>query len=109
MTAGRCATPSHLAAAPTISLKEALGVQPHPPIVERRLGDPVDLSPRFLTVDNGREWLPQGEVAWSALGYRDHKRVKDAPAMARMRALSAEYPRYGIGASGFFSAAMVMK
>jgi putative transposase len=51
-------------------------------------------------------------VARSALGYRGRKLVKDAPAMARMRALSAEYPRYGAtatGGSGFFSTAMVTR
>jgi len=34
-------------------------------------------------------------VARSALGYRGRKLAKDAPALARLRALSAEYPRYG--------------
>ncbi len=34
-------------------------------------------------------------VARSALGYRSHKAAKDAAAVERMRALSAQYPRYG--------------
>jgi len=34
-------------------------------------------------------------VARSALGYRGRKLAKDAPALARMRALSTMYPRYG--------------
>jgi putative transposase len=34
-------------------------------------------------------------VARSALNYRSRMAAKDAPAIARMRALSAQYPRYG--------------
>ena len=34
-------------------------------------------------------------VARSALGYRSVKPAKDAKAMERMKALSAQYPRYG--------------
>ncbi len=34
-------------------------------------------------------------VARSALGYRSIKATKDAPVLARMAALSAQYPRYG--------------
>ncbi len=34
-------------------------------------------------------------VARSALDYRGRKLVKDFPVLARMRALSAMYPRYG--------------
>jgi putative transposase len=34
-------------------------------------------------------------VARSALGYRSIKATKDAPVVARMAALSAQYPRYG--------------
>jgi putative transposase len=35
------------------------------------------------------------QVARSALGYRSRQAVKDAPVLARMAALSAQYPRYG--------------
>ena len=35
------------------------------------------------------------KVGRSALGYRSRKAAKDAPAVERMRALSAQYPRYG--------------
>src|SRR5204862_7619563 len=35
------------------------------------------------------------KVARSALRYRSHKAAKDAPVLARMAELSAEYPRYG--------------
>jgi putative transposase len=35
------------------------------------------------------------EVARSSLGYRGRKAVKDAPVIERMKALSAQYPRYG--------------
>jgi putative transposase len=34
-------------------------------------------------------------VARSALHYRSHKAAKDAPVIARMQELSAQYPRYG--------------
>ena len=34
-------------------------------------------------------------VARSALSYRSAKTVRDAPVLARMAALSAQYPRYG--------------
>ena len=35
------------------------------------------------------------KVARSALRYRSRKAAKDAPVLARMAELSAEYPRYG--------------
>ena len=35
------------------------------------------------------------EVARSALSYESRKPSRDAPVIARMRALSAQYPRYG--------------
>jgi hypothetical protein len=35
------------------------------------------------------------KVARSALGYRSTKAVRDVPVLARMVALSAQYPRYG--------------
>ena len=42
-------------------------------------------------------------VARSTLKYRSRKATKDAPVVERMTELSAQYPRYGIGASVFFS------
>ena len=35
------------------------------------------------------------KVARSTLGYRSAKAVRDAPVLARMAVLSAQYPRYG--------------
>ena len=35
------------------------------------------------------------KVSRSALGYRSRLAVKSAPVLARMAALSAQYPRYG--------------
>ena len=35
------------------------------------------------------------KVARSALGYRSAKEIRDAPVVARMAALSAQYPRFG--------------
>jgi len=34
-------------------------------------------------------------VARSAMGYRSRQATKDAPVIARMKELSAQYPRYG--------------
>jgi len=43
-------------------------------------------------------------VARSALSYRGRRLAKDAPVIGRMKALSAQYPRYGYRPSGFFLA-----
>jgi len=47
-------------------------------------------------------------VARSALHYRSRKAAKDAPVIARMQVLSAQYPRCAIGASAFSWIVMVM-
>jgi putative transposase len=41
-------------------------------------------------------------VSRSALGYRSAKTVKDAPVLARMAALGAQYPRFGYRRIGIF-------
>jgi putative transposase len=47
-------------------------------------------------------------VARSTLKYRSRKATKDAPVVARMTELSAQYPRYGYRRSVFFSTATAM-
>jgi putative transposase len=44
------------------------------------------------------------QVGRSALGYRSRRAAKDGPALARMRELSAQYPRYGYRRIGIFLA-----
>lgn len=60
------------------------------------LVEPVAPSRRALSLQKARSiTCTLFSVARSALRYPGRKGIKDGPAIARMRALSARYPRYG--------------